>query len=240
MQSEWRHSEGSYFVTLTYEYDPIQLYKKDLQTFFKRMRKVGFRFSYFAVGDYGDTFGRPHYHCIFFSKGTFNPDYLWSLWVSGSQVRRRGFVRVTPLTVGRIAYAVRYGFLAKLDWDRSDHRQKPFFLMSRRPALGAMYLTAAKKRWHRGKDVWYFADGRYKKPLPRYWRDKIFPGRLERENHSLEVRIAGDAQRERLLVEFRQQGSDNPDARYYERIKSNADTYLAQLRKQKQLKNKLL
>lgn len=240
LQIEWRFSDDCYFVTLTYEKDPVQLYKKDLQRFFKRLRKVGFQFSYFALGDYGDTFGRPHYHILFFSKGYFNPDYLWSLWVSGDQTRVRGFVQVSPVSLGRIAYVVRYGFLAKLDFDKRCGKAPPFFLMSRRPALGSGYLTKAKIKWHRSNQFWYYPDGRYKKPLPRYWRDKIFPGKLEREKNSLLVSVASDQERERYFQEFRKQGSTNPYEKWIERLQNNANVYLDGLRKQKKLKNKLL
>lgn len=240
LKTELRFSECAYWVTLTYENDPVQLYKRDLQGLFKRMRKVGFKFSYFAVGDYGDTFGRPHYHVIFFVKGKFVSDYLHSLWISGDQTRRRGFVHVASLTMGRIAYAVRYGMLAKLDWDKRDKRVKPFFLMSKRPALGASYLNEAKRVWHRRNDVWYYADGKYKKPLPRYLRNKIFPGILERELNAKRALALADAARDRLIEELSRQGHLNPYSKWIERHQLSADRYLEELRKQKQLKNKLL
>lgn len=59
------------FITLTYqgkEYDYGSLCKKDLQKFFKRLRKnIGDRrIRYFACGEYGDLNKRPHYHSIIF------------------------------------------------------------------------------------------------------------------------------------------------------------------------------
>lgn len=236
---EMRHSQRSYFVTLTYEQDPVQLYKLDLQQFFKRMRKVGFKFSYFAVGDYGDTFGRPHYHAIIFVKGYFVPEYIHSLWISGkNQTRKRGFVHVKPLTSGRIAYAVRYGYLAKVDWPKSDKRVKPFFLMSRRPALGLAYLTDAVKRFHKAGNRWYFPDHGYKKPLPRYYRDKLYNRAVRALNSETVLR----KQQIKRDSDLRQLSSDPVRANqmYYERLNNSSNVYLENLRKQKKLKNKLL
>lgn len=238
-QVEHRYSQRSYFVTLTYEKDPIQLYRRDLQTFFKRMRKVGFKFSYFAVGDYGDTFGRPHFHALIFVKGYFVPEYIRSLWVSGSdQTRKRGFVHIRPLTSGRIAYAVRYGYLAKVDWDKSDKRTKPFFLMSRRPALGLAYVNAESKKFHKGGDRWWYPDGRFKKALPRYYRDKLF-NRATRALHADRYALEQIQRRDVVLRQLSNEPSKAIDI-YYDRLNESSHNYLVGLRKQKQQKNKLL
>lgn len=238
LQVEHRHSKRSYFVTLTYERDPLQLYKKDLQSFFKRLRKVGAKFSYFALGDYGDTFGRPHYHVCFFVKGFFPVQYLHSLWISGDQTRKRGFVNTRALVGGRIAYVVRYGYLAKLDWDKSDGRKPPFFLMSKRPALGSQYLTGNMARFHRRSNVWYFPDGKFKRPLPRYFRDKLFSKPL-REAHADEV-LALSAERREVALSVLARKSVNPLKLYYDTLENGSRLFLEDLRERKRLKNKLL
>jgi hypothetical protein len=43
-----------------------QLWKEDLQRFFKRLRKGGFNFKYVASGEYGDVSRRPHFHIALF------------------------------------------------------------------------------------------------------------------------------------------------------------------------------
>lgn len=229
LQIEWKCSDRCYFTTLTYEKDPVQLYKSDLQRFFKRLRKVGFKFSYFALGDYGDLRGRPHYHVIFFSKGFFEADYLRSLWVSGDQVRCRGFVSVSPLTLGRIYYTVRYGLLAKLDFSPTDSRVRPFFLMSKRPALGSSYLTPAMRRYHDKTDVWYYPDKGYRKPLPRYLRNKLFPGILRRERHLASVLELVDVRREVLVREMCVHHGDG-EAALRAREVAASDLFLSRLR----------
>lgn len=65
--------DTSYFLTLTYRDEELHQYgthpslnPPDVQRFFKRLRKAGFKFRYLYCGEYGDEFGRPHYHCILF------------------------------------------------------------------------------------------------------------------------------------------------------------------------------
>lgn len=65
------------FITLTYAdrvekadhclIAPKTLVKKDLQDFFKRLRKK-YKFRYFACGEYGTDTRRPHYHAVIFGQ----------------------------------------------------------------------------------------------------------------------------------------------------------------------------
>lgn len=154
LQEEWRASKRALFLTFTYEKTDGHLRKLDLQLLFKRLRKAGKVFSYFALGDYGDTFGRPHYHVLFFDRSEILVDDFEDIWRAGSdQVCVRGFVDCSPVTFGRIGYVVRYGYLAKLDWCKDDARPKPFFLMSKRPAIGSSYVTSEMAEFHqRGRE----------------------------------------------------------------------------------------
>lgn len=82
---EMQYHNSTWFVTLTYDDDHIPttyyaadqetgeamraatLSKRDLQLFFKRLRKnTGQQIRYFCAGEYGDQTKRPHYHCIIF------------------------------------------------------------------------------------------------------------------------------------------------------------------------------
>ena len=63
--------EDNCFLTLTY--DPLYLpkdgclVKKDMQNFFKRLRKnLKTKFRYLYCGEYGTQNGRPHYHALLF------------------------------------------------------------------------------------------------------------------------------------------------------------------------------
>lgn len=101
-------SKSAYFITLTYNDEnlPITrngyptLRKRDLQLFFKRLRKGSAKKSrvykrpikYYAVGEYGGKIGRPHYHIILFNADVSKIQDAWSnyKWVySGSKYKRR-------------------------------------------------------------------------------------------------------------------------------------------------------
>lgn len=64
--------EHNSFITLTYDNKHLPknntLIKRDLQLFFKRLRKNihPLKIKYFACGEYGDEKERPHYHAIIF------------------------------------------------------------------------------------------------------------------------------------------------------------------------------
>lgn len=57
-------------LNLTYDDDNLpkygQLVKADLQKFFKRLRKSGYKFRYVASGEYGEQTRRPHFHIALF------------------------------------------------------------------------------------------------------------------------------------------------------------------------------
>lgn len=62
--------DQSCFLTLTYDDENLprfgQLVKRDLQLFFKRLRKITGPFRYVACGEYGDLRRRPHFHVALF------------------------------------------------------------------------------------------------------------------------------------------------------------------------------
>ncbi|AXL15423.1 replication initiator protein [Microviridae sp.] len=111
------HQE-SCFIDLTFAVEPPSVSKRDLQLFFKRLRKSlpGTKIRYFAVGEYGEKFSRPHYHvCIFgwspkdryfwdkSPKGTilYRSPHLETVWTAGH-------VTVSDITAEAAGYAARY------------------------------------------------------------------------------------------------------------------------------------
>lgn len=136
--------EQNYFVTLTYNTTSGNLTKSDLQNFFKRLRRHGYNFRYFACGEYGEQRHRPHYHVLFFGldlkdrlvpwsqSGKFrtyrSPD-LEALWY-------HGFV-----LVGYADSAAVGGYVAKYCMKSDPFFKEPedapsFLLMSRKPGIG--------------------------------------------------------------------------------------------------------
>jgi len=112
--------ERNCFVTLTYDQDSVPpfgaLDKTALQKFFKRLRKrTGSGVRYFACGEYGAEFGRPHFHACIFNYD-FPDRTLWSvrrgvrLYVSDilGSLWDCGFSSVGDVDFACAAYVARY------------------------------------------------------------------------------------------------------------------------------------
>lgn len=240
-QVEQENSFRTYFITLTYEQTDGRLYKTPLQKYFKRLRKAGLVFKYFALGDYGDAFGRPHYHALVFAKNHIDvAEYFRTFWTgtafyeNGAHIGTAGFSDVVKCTFSSIRYVVTYGVLAKIDWCKDDERPKPFFVMSRRPAIGADYLCKRDRvAWHK-RGNYYFPDGRFKRPLPRYFRDKLFNRLLlykRNEQYFEQMDYLRQAELRRLS-----KLSAQPIQLYNERVVNKSNVFLDGLRKKKHFK----
>jgi len=173
----------SQFVTLTYSDNNLrwknsvsQLDKRDLQLFFKRLRKAGYSLRYYAVGEYGSKTFRPHYHAILF--GDINEDAIRKSWGLGQ-------VHIGTVTQSSIAYTLGYIVNGK-GWKMVTKRVPPFALMSRKPGLGSNYLqgyditkddciaSPEMVQWHQAdRKNYVIIDGK-KRHLPRFYKTKIF------------------------------------------------------------------
>lgn len=146
------------FVTLTYSDENLppdgSLRHRDFQLFMKRLRdKLKLhKPRYYMCGEYGPQTQRPHYHAcifgldfqdripqgrsksgqVFYSSPTL--DSLWQL----------GHATVQPFNQATAAYTARY-VVEKLTGDlgRAAYgtRKPPYNAMSRRPGLGASWLS---------------------------------------------------------------------------------------------------
>lgn len=134
---EIEYSSSAYFLTLTYDEEHLpldrQLNKSHLQDFFRSLRKKNPGIRYFAVGEYGTEKGRPHYHAVVFNL--VDLDLVTKTWF-------HGFVTGSQAYMGRIRYMVSY---MALPAQECTEPIKPFRIMSRRPGIGAGYLTEKKK-----------------------------------------------------------------------------------------------
>lgn len=117
---------GSSFCTLTYcDYNvPISLdsglatlSKDDLQRFMKRLRKNLSKdfgnFKFMASGEYGDQFGRPHYHLTLFGvPSSYATKAVFDAWNNSETVDITGVIRGTidvgSLRAGGLAYVTKY------------------------------------------------------------------------------------------------------------------------------------
>lgn len=169
-----RVQQNSVFVTLTYSPENVPmtengfmtLRKKDVQLFFKRLRKnTGCKtIKYYVAGEYGDDSWRPHYHAIIFDASKDDIDKAWGL----------GHIDCGQVTGASIRYTAKYICKEKrIPVHAKDDRVQEFSLMSLR--LGSNYLTDEIVNWHKQNQLSYvILEGGFKQALPRYYRDKIF------------------------------------------------------------------
>lgn len=79
----------SCMLNLTYDDDHLpeygQLWKDDLQRFFKRLRKAGFKFKYVASGEYGERSRRPHFHIAMFGVDFGNDRVVFGRSANGDR-----------------------------------------------------------------------------------------------------------------------------------------------------------
>lgn len=164
--------EQNCFLTLTYDEKNLpsdkSLRKKDLQKFMKRLRRKNEHktIRFFACGEYGEKFSRPHYHICLFNydfpdrqifkagKKTHYKHY-WkkghdhSVYTSDmcGEVWQKGFHTIGELTFESAAYVARY-VTKKVTGEKKDlwyeGKQPEFALMSRRPGIGYGWIEKYK------------------------------------------------------------------------------------------------
>jgi hypothetical protein len=162
------------FITLTYNDehlpDDYSLHYEDFQKFMKRLRKRfkglqpaassgdKFPIRFYMAGEYGENFGRPHFHaCIF--NFDFPDKVLWQKTESGSKIYRSkeleelwpfGYSSIGDVNFQSAAYVARY-IMKKVTGDMADQhyeevnfstgeitKRKPEFnKMSLKPGIGA-------------------------------------------------------------------------------------------------------
>ena len=170
------------FTTLTYADDSIpggeglpSLRKRDLQLFFKRLRRhlpEERNVRYFACGEYGDTTGRPHYHAIIYGLGLLPADReivvkAWPFcdW-SVDSIRDKSFGMVTPESIEYVAGYIHKKFSGIKEFEEYQAlgREPVFRIMSQ--GIGRDYIDKniddVKKQMHftmRGKHI----------SIPRYY-----------------------------------------------------------------------
>lgn len=131
------HAENT-FLTLTYDpkmSDDTNLRPKDLQDFWKRLRKIIYphKLRYFACGEYGDRSGRAHYHAAIFGIGPDKTEWFTQAW-------GKGFVYAGDLTRQSAQYIAGYVTkkMTSKDDKRLNGRHPEFARMSLRPGIGAL------------------------------------------------------------------------------------------------------
>lgn len=222
--------ERSCFVTLTYDAEHVprdlSLSTRDLQLFWKRLRKRGEKFRYFACGEYGERTLRPHYHALLFGVD-FSEDRVLHSTRSGSRIYvskvleetwGKGFAPVGSVTFESARYVAQYclkkytGAGAEEEYSRTDKEsgevfsvKPPFVVMSRRPGLGAGWLEKYRGDVYPRDEVIH--EGRSYRP-PRFYDERLAEDELEELKGRRLHKIAGrsdESTPERLRVKERVQ-----------------------------------
>lgn len=177
--------ERSSFVTLTYNDENLPrpfgpdddfavLVKKDVQDWLKRLRYfTGSKFRYFAVGEHGARYGRPHYHVIIF--GWWPHDAYIHEWRNKYAVYRSpllekswpfGFSTVGEVNPAVAKYCARY-VLKKMDSESGDE----FWLQSKRQGgVGAPYFDRYWSDFARTNSAYVkIGDRVITYPVPKYY-----------------------------------------------------------------------
>lgn len=132
LMTEEKRSLSSHFITLTYSPQHVALTrggymtlsKRDVQLFLKRLRKrnTGTQIKYYACGEYGGKYSRPHYHILLFNAdiNTISPS-----WEKGS-------VHFGSVSGASIGYTLKYmSKPSRIPMHVKDDRIKEFSLMSK-------------------------------------------------------------------------------------------------------------
>lgn len=165
---------SAHFITLTYDEEHVlygarapTLSKSDLQKFLKRLRKSiePSKIRYYAVGEYGTTTYRPHYHILMFNLPSNKIDVIQEKWPFG-------FVDVGTVTGGSIHYVTKY----HINRNHSPKGSEPSFsVMSRRPAIGINYIERYGNYHRNNIDRTYVLHrGGEKSRLPRIYKNKLY------------------------------------------------------------------
>jgi len=144
------------FITLTYDDDHLPANKSlDVTHFQKFMKRLRFEYGngirFFHCGEYGDKYGRPHYHAILFNCD-FPDKYFWQM--SGNQKLYRsdileelwpfGISSIGEVTVKSVAYVARYTLKKRLSFSTETGLCKPvpeYVTMSRRPGIASEWFN---------------------------------------------------------------------------------------------------
>lgn len=223
-QDQWRtrlHNERkfsfcSFFVTLTYSDENLpegaNVSKKDFQKFFKRFRaKLMIPCRYFAVSEYGPKgTRRPHYHFALFFKQYISLEEVDNSLLSAWKL---GYVTVSELEDGRIDYLSTY--CIKFFNSAPDGCLPNFMLCSRKPFIGADFLTDEMKKYlHSNKSNCVRLNG-VPHVMPRIYREKVYD-----DNEKVDIRenIKKVVLRNlEVLTDFRSQFNSDHD--YYEALR---------------------
>lgn len=192
------------FITLTINDENLDknlsLDKTDFQLFMKRLRKKYPKKSYghigyYMCGEYGDNFGRPHYHACLFNfdfpdkeiwKKTPDGQILYTSKILQSLWQDQGYCIIGDVTFESAAYVARY-VTKKIKGKKAasyyGDRVPEYTGCSKKPAIGLNWI----KQYH--EDVYNFDEliMRGKKMRPSRYYDKFYEKNFPSEYTDLKI-----------------------------------------------------
>jgi hypothetical protein len=188
-QSEWvfrlsqeqKVSKSAAFITLTYDDENLPksfnghatLQPDHLTNFWKRLRKINNSskpIRYYAVGEYGTKFQRPHYHAIVFNINHTilqHNDKLQNIWSHGS-------IDIAKSEGASQRYTL--GYIMDTKWNPTqddDDRYPQFSRKSQK--LGINFLTPDTINYYNQRELpAIILPGGNFMHMPRYYKEKIF------------------------------------------------------------------
>lgn len=195
--------KDNYFITLTYAENYLPLNKEkgiptlepeDLTKFIKDLRRY-YSYHYqhdnirfYAAGEYGEKYQRPHYHVIFFNLPIKDLTLLSvnhqgeALYRSATieKIWKKGIVTIGSVTWNSAAYVARYmtkkrkGKNAKQEYIDMG-RNPEFSRMSRNPGIAREYYDRNKDKIYKYDEI-IIADGNGKalKAKPSKYYDRLY------------------------------------------------------------------
>lgn len=178
--------DDSVFVTLTYDEDHLpkdgSVSISTCQLFLKRLRArvAPTKIRFFLSGEYGEKFGRPHYHAIIFGHGFPDRVRIESsderpLWRSAllESCWAQGAAPFGAVTFESASYVAQYALKKVTGRKANAHycgRHCEFLLMSRRPGIGRAWIDRFSGDVYPADEV--IVRGREARP-PRYY-DQVY------------------------------------------------------------------
>lgn len=183
--SEW---DSASFITLTYDEehlpDDYGLHPEHLRDFWKRLRfnmqqeyLEKKKIKYYACGEYGDKFGRPHYHAIVYGLDSYSDKDRkiltdsWSLcdpYMFDKNKKQNGMLPVCREDIAYVCGYVQKKLSGDLAKEKYGDRLPPFSRCSQ--GLG---LDFAIKNQERLINNGFTYLNRQKIGIPKYFREKL-------------------------------------------------------------------
>lgn len=181
LMMEEKYCSAANFITLTYApenvcYSPVggrlTLVKSHVQCFIKKLRRLTpwpDSIRYFAVGEYGTVYSRPHYHVLLFNV---SQELVQPAWQYGQ-------IHYGQVNKSSVGYCLKYMCKErKIPEYQKDDRVPEFGLFSK--GLGQSYITPEVVLWHKDDlcgRMYIPLEGGLKIAMPRYFKEKIYtPG----------------------------------------------------------------